>query len=105
MNTAKINKTAETAARLTARAASLTVTQAITDTWNALTDEQRDDFTNSVDDIDSDAQYMGELWDGADLEGGESYRPLYYTRAQIDSARESYQKALAAMTALLATAE
>lgn len=149
MNTTKTNKIAEAAARLTARAASLTVTQAITDAWNALTDEQRADFTANVGDIntvsvaislggtsarlvtddwheeigegndaareylngletllngiDSDAQYMGELWDGADPEGDESYRPLHYTRAQINQARESYQKALADMTALLAT--
>lgn len=36
-------------------------------------------------------------------EGDESYRPLHYTRAQTNQARESYQKALADMTALLAT--
>lgn len=149
MNTTKTNKIAEVSIRLASRAANLAVMQALTDAWNALTDEQKADFTSNVgdyeavtvaislggtsarlvtydwheeigedddaaheylngletllNDIDSDAQYMGELWDGADPEGDESYRPLHYTRAQIDSARESYQKALADMTALLAT--
>lgn len=148
MNT-NINKIAEASVLLTSHAANLTVMQALTDSWNALTDQQRADFTSNVgdyeavtvaislggtsarlvtddwheeneedndaareylknletllNDIDSDAQYMGELWDGADPEGDESYRPLHYTRAQINQARESYQKALADMTALLAT--
>ena len=149
MNTTKTNKIAEVSIRLASRAANLAVMQALTDAWNALTDEQKADFTENVgdyeavtvaiglggtsarlvtddwheeigedndaaheylngletllNDIDSDAQYMGELWDGADPEGDESYRPTHYTRAQIDSARESYQKALADMAALLAT--
>lgn len=149
MNTTKTNKIAEASIRLASRAANIAVMTALTDAWNALTDEQRDDFTSNVgdintvavaislggtsarlvtddwheeigegndaareylngletllNDIDSDAQYMGELWDGADPEGDESYRPLHYTRAQINQARESYQKALADMTALLAT--
>ena len=149
MNTTKTNKIAEASIRLASRAANLAVMQALTDAWNALTDEQKADFTSNVgdyeavtvaislggtsarlvtddwheeigegndaaheylngletllNDIDSDAQYMGELWDGADPEGDESYRPLHYTRAQINQARESYQKALADMTALLAT--
>lgn len=149
MNTAKINKIAETAARLTARAASLTVTQAIADAWNALSNEQRDDFTanvgdintvavaislggnsarlvsddwheeigddndaaleyvstleNLLADIDSDALRLGEMWEGADPEeSDESYRFLYYTSSQLDSARESYQGALDTMTTLLA---
>lgn len=149
MNTTKTNKIAETSIRLASRAANLATMTALTDAWNALTDEQKADFTSNVgdyeavtvaislggtsarlvtddwheeigegndaareylngletllNDIDSDAQYMGELWDGADPEGDESYRPLHYTRAQINQARESYQKALADMTALLAT--
>lgn len=149
MNTTKTNKIAETSIRLASRAADLATMTALTDAWNALTDEQKADFTSNVgdyeavtvaislggtsarlvtddwheeigegndaareylngletllNDIDSDAQYMGELWDGADPEGDESYRPLHYTRAQINQARESYQKALADMTALLAT--
>lgn len=149
MNTAKINKIAETAARLTARAASLAVTQAIADAWNALSNEQRDDFTanvgdintvsvaislggnsarlvsddwheeigddndaaleyvsileNLLADIDSDALRLGEMWEGADPEeSDESYRFLYYTSGQLDSARESYQGALDTMTTLLA---
>lgn len=147
MNTTKTNKIAEVSIRLASRAANLATMTALTDAWNALTDEQKADFTSNVGDyeavtvairlggasarlvtddwheeigegndaareylngletllgdIDSDAQYMGELWDGADPEGDESYRPLYYTRAQINQARESYQKALADMTARL----
>jgi hypothetical protein len=148
-NATTVNKIAKASIRLASRAANIAVMTALADAWNALTDEQRDDFTANVgdidtvavaitlggtsahlvddewhegigedndaaleyvsgletllNDIDSDAQYMGELWDGADPEGDESYRPLHYTRAQIDSARESYQKALANMAALLAT--
>ena len=81
----------------------------VTDDWHEEIGEGNDaarEYLNGLEtllgDIDSDAQYMGELWDGADPEGDESYRPLYYTRAQINQARESYQKALADMTALLA---
>ena len=82
----------------------------VTDDWHEEIGEDNDaarEYLNGLEtllnDIDSDAQYMGELWDGADPEGDESYRPLHYTRAQINQARESYQKALADMTALLAT--
>ena len=149
MNAAKINKIAEAAARLTAHAANLAVMQALTDAWNALTDQQKRDFTENVGDsdyvtvaismggararlvddewyrgigggnpaaneyvrglealltdIDSAAFFIGEMWDGADTEGDESYRPIYYSRAQINQARESYQKALADMTALTST--
>lgn len=81
----------------------------VTDDWHEEIGEGNDaarEYLNGLEtllgDIDSDAQYMCELWDGADPEGDESYRPLYYTRAQINQARESYQKALADMTALLA---
>ena len=149
-NATTVNKIAEASIRLASRAANIAVMTALTDAWNALTDEQRDDFTANVgdintvsvaitlggtsarlvddewheeigedndaaleyvngletllNDIDSDAQYMGELWEGADPEESEeSYRFLYYTRSQLDSARELYQKALADMTALLAT--
>lgn len=144
-----INKIAETAARLTARAADLAVMQALTDAWNALTDEQRDDFTSNVGDIntvavaihlggnsarlvsddwheeigddnpaaqeyvrvletlladiDNDALLLGEMWEGANPEeSDESYRFLYHTRSQLDSARDDYKRALADMTALLA---
>ena len=82
----------------------------VTDDWHEEIGEGNDaarEYLSGLEtllgDIDSDAQYMGELWDGADPEGDESYRPIHYTRAQINQARESYQKALADMTALLAT--
>ena len=147
MNT-NVNKIAETAARLTAHAASLSVMQAITDAWNALTDEQKRDFTENVGDIDTVAvaismggtsarvvtddwheeigsdnpaaqEYvrgletlltgvdggaflLGEMWDGAEPEQEESSRPIYYTRNQIELARDTYQNTLANMTALLA---
>ena len=58
---------------------------------------------NLLADIDSDALRLGEMWEGADPEeSDESYRFLYYTSSQLDSARESYQGALDTMTALLA---
>lgn len=150
MNT-NINKIAEAAMRLASRAASLSTMQALTDSWNALTDEQRADFTTNVgdydtvtvaismggtsahlvtdewhedigedndaaaeylnsletllNDIDCDAQYMGELWDGADPEGEESYRPLYYSQGDLDTARNMYQIALDHMAETLAAAK
>lgn len=149
MNTTKTNKIAETAARLTAHAANLTVMQALTDAWNALTDEQRDDFTKNVGDLDyvtvaigmggtsarlvddewhreigggnpaaieyvrgletllagmdGGAFLVGEMWDGAEPEQEESYRPIYYTSSQLNRARDTYQNTLANMTALLTT--
>lgn len=114
MNTTKINEIAEAADLLTARAANLAV-------MNALTDQQKADFTENVghndtvavaialggnsarlvddewrraigggnpaaseyvrgletllNDIDTDAPYRAELWDGADPEGEESFPP------------------------------
>jgi len=149
MNTTKINKIAEAAVRLTSRAANLAVMQALTDSWNALTDQQRADFTSNVGDyntvtvaismggtsarlvddewhetihttngsaadtyeravetalsnIDDGAQYLGETWDGADPEEGTSYRPLYYTQGDLDTARNMYQVAADHMAQLLA---
>ena len=148
MNTNTVNKIAEAAVRLTSRAANLAVMQALTDSWNALTDQQRADFTSNVgdyntvtvaismggtsarlvtdewheeigednaavaeylknletilNDLDGDAQYMGELWDGANPEGEESYRPLYYSQDDLDTARNMYQIALDHMAQLLA---
>lgn len=148
INTVAVNKIAEAADLLTARAANLAVMQALTDAWDALTDEQRDDFTENVgnydyvtvaialggnsarlvddewhreigggnpaaieyvrglktllNDIDTDALYRAELWDGADPEGEESYRPLYYTKGDLDTARNMYQVAADHMAQLLA---
>lgn len=148
MNTNKINKIADAASLLASRAANLAVMTALTDAWNALTDEQRADFTTNVgdygtvavaismggtsarlvtdewhedigednaaaakylnsletllDDIDGDAQYMGELWDGADPEEGTSYRPLYYTKGDLDTARNMHQIALDHMAETIA---
>ena len=147
MNT-NINKIAEAASLLASRAANLAVMTALTDAWNALTDEQRDDFTSNVGDIntvavaisiegdsarlvdddwheeigadnqaadvyvravetalrsiDGGAQYLGETWDGADPEGEESFRPLYYTEGDLDTARNMYQIAAEHMAQLLA---
>ena len=148
MNTTKINKIAEAASLLGSRAANLAVMTALTDSWNALTDQQRADFTENVgnydqvavvisiegdsahlvDDawheeigadnqaadtyvravetalssIDGGAQYLGETWDGADPEKGVSYRPLYYTQGDLDTARNMYQIAADHMAHLLA---
>ena len=52
--------------------------------------------------IDSGAQYLGETWDGADPEGEESFRPIYYTEGDIRQARNMYQIAAEHMTQLLA---
>lgn len=148
MNTNNVNKIAEAASLLGSRAANLAVMTALTDAWNALTDEQRADFTSNVgnydqvavaiaiegdsarlvdDDwheeigadnpaadtyvravetalssIDGGAQYLGETWDGADPEEGTSYRPLYYTEGDLDTARNMYQIAAQHMAQLLA---
>lgn len=147
MNT-NINKIAEAASLLASRAANLAVMTALTDAWNALTDQQRADFTENVGDydqvavvisiegdsahlvdndwheeigadnpaadtyvravetalssIDGGAQYLGETWDGADPEEGVSYRPLYYTQSDLDTARNMYQIAAQHMAQLLA---
>lgn len=52
--------------------------------------------------IDGGAQYLGETWDGADPEKGVSYRPLYYTQGNLDTARNMYQIAADHMAQLLA---
>lgn len=147
MNT-NINKIAEAADLLTARAANLAVMNALTDAWNSLTDEQKADFTENVgnydyvtvaialggnsarlvddewhrgiggdnpaaseyvrgletllNDIDTDALYRAEIWDGANPEGEESYRPLYYSQGDLDTARNMYQVAADHMAQLLA---
>lgn len=147
-NTVAVNKIAEAADLLAARAANLAVMQALTDAWNALTDQQRDDFTENVgdldyvavaitlgghsarlvddewhrgigagnpaaseyvrgletllNDIDTDSLYRAEIWDGADPEGEESFRPLYYTKGDIRQARNMYQTAADHMAQLLA---
>lgn len=54
--------------------------------------------------IDGGAQYLGETWDGADPEEGISYRPIYYTQGDLDTARNMYQIAAQHMAQLL-TAE
>lgn len=148
-NTVTVNKIAEAASLLGSRAANLAVMNALTDAWNSLTDEQRDDFTANVGDIntvavaisiegdsaslvddewhetihttngsaadtyeravetalssiDGGAQYLGETWDGSDPEEGTSYRPLYYTQGDLDTARNMYQIAADHMAQLLA---
>ena len=52
--------------------------------------------------IDGGAQYLGETWDGADPEEGISYRPLYYSQGDLDTARNMYQVAADHMAQLLA---
>ena len=52
--------------------------------------------------IDGGAQYLGETWDGADPEKGVSYRPLYYSQGDLDTARNMYQIAAQHMAQLLA---
>ena len=52
--------------------------------------------------INDGAQYLGETWDGADPEKGVSYRPLYYSQGDLDTARNMYQIAAEYMAQLLA---
>ena len=52
--------------------------------------------------IDGGAQYLGETWYGADPEEGVSYRPLYYSQGDLDTARNMYQIAADHMAQLLA---
>ena len=52
--------------------------------------------------INDGAQYLGETWDGADPKEGTSYRPLYYTQGDLDTARNMYQIAADHMAQLLA---
>lgn len=56
----------------------------------------------SLNSIDGGAQYLGETWDGADPEEGVSYRPLYYTKGDLDTARNMYAVAAEHMARLLA---
>lgn len=56
-----------------------------------------------MNDIDTDALYRAEPWDGADPEGEESLRPIYYTDGDIRQARNMYQIAADHMAQLLAT--
>ena len=56
----------------------------------------------SLSSIDDGAQYLGETWDGADPEEGTSYRPLYYTEGDLDTAHNMYQIAAEHMAQLLA---
>jgi len=53
MNTNTVNKIAEATVRLTSRTANLAVMQALTDSWNTLTDQQRADFTSNVGDYNT----------------------------------------------------
>lgn len=81
----------------------------VTDEWheeieedNAAVAEYLKNLEAILNDLDGDAQYMGELWDGANPEGEESYRPLYYSQGDLDTARNMYQIALDHMAQLLA---
>lgn len=56
----------------------------------------------SLSSIDGGAQYLGETWDGADPEEGTSYRPLYYTEGDLDTAHNMCQIAAEHMAQLLA---
>ena len=57
----------------------------------------------SLSSIDGGAQHLGETWDGADPEEGVSYRPLYYSQGDFDTARNMYQVAAQHMAQLLAS--
>lgn len=84
----------------------------VTDEWheeieedNAAVAEYLKNLETILNDLDGDAQYMGELWDGANPEGEESYRPLYYSQGDLDTARNMYQIALDHMAETIAAAK
>lgn len=84
----------------------------VTDEWheeieedNAAVSEYLKNLETILNDLDGDAQYMGELWDGANPEGEESYRPLYYSQGDLDTARNMYQIALDHMAETIAAAK
>lgn len=56
----------------------------------------------ALNNIDTDALYRAELWDGANPECEESFRPIYYTDGNIRQARNMYQIAADHMAQLLA---
>ena len=80
-----------------------------TDEWhedigedNAAAAEYPNNLETLLDDIDGDTQHMGELWDGADPEEGTSHHPLYYTKDDLDTARNMHQTALDHMAETIA---
>ena len=84
----------------------------VTDEWheeieedNAAVAEYLKNLETILNDLDGDAQYMGELWDGANPEGEESYRPIYYSQGDLDTARNMYQIALDHMAETIAAAK
>lgn len=44
-----------------------------------------------LNDTDTDALHRAELWDGADPEGEESFRPIYYTDGDTRQTRNMHQ--------------
>ena len=56
----------------------------------------------ALNNIDTDALYRGELWDGANPENKESYRPLRYTSGDIQQASNMYKIAREHLANLLA---
>lgn len=63
------------------------------DAGNPAADEYVRALEAALNNIDTDALYRGELWDGANPENEESYRPLYYTQGDIQQASNMYKMA------------
>lgn len=90
-NTVTVNKIAEAASLLGSRAANLAVMNALTDAWNSLTDEQRDDFTANVGDINTVAVAISIEGDSARLVDDEWHETIHTTNG---SAADTYERAV-----------
>lgn len=96
---ATINEIAEAASLLASRAANLAVMQALTDAWNSLTNEQRDNITANVGNYDQvtvaisiegdSARLVDDEWHrgiGADNQAADTYvRAVETALSNIDS--------------------
>ena len=91
MNTNNVNKIAEAASLLGSRAANLAVMTALTDAWNALTDEQRADFTSNVGNYDQAAVAIAIEGDSAHLVDDDWHETIHTTNG---SAADTYERAV-----------
>ena len=88
---ANINKIAEAASLLASRAANLAVMTALTDAWNALTDQQKRDFTENVGNYDQVAVAISIAGDSARLVDDEWHETIHTTNG---SAADTYERAV-----------
>ena len=60
---------------------------------NPATDTHARAVETALSNIDGGTQHLGETRDGADPKEGVSYRPIYYSQNDFDTARNMYQAA------------